>query len=356
MGEVTIVDTFDNGAAAGTQTAERIRRVRVAAKQSSSKWLPVISRVQNLKRYGKALRQEITAGPDSIIAFEPEAARIMLRSARGPTKLLVHLHEIPTLDGYADSRSGTVALKYLLKNLGRADAVVVPDVDRADYLQELAGLKVKPLVVMNCPRRIPEMPNSLLIPFLRDRGIASTRIVHYQGAVGVDHQLEAVIRSMRYWPEDAVFVIVGGGTKEYLTGLKALTEAEGVGRRVIFAGRVPYDRLFQYTIGASVGVTLLDPSVLNWRFSAGASNKRFEYAALGIPQVTNDGPGIQKLFAETGIAAIADHRDVADVGKKISRFLLDEARCREVGARARQLHLQSYNYEQQFQKILELLI
>jgi glycosyltransferase involved in cell wall biosynthesis len=355
VGEVTIVDTFEADDGLETQTAENIRRVRVAAKQSPLTAFPIFSRIQNLRRYGKAVRREIIALPDLMIAYEPEAAWIMLRSGGEKIKRIVHLHETPTADAYASSRSGSIALRYLVKNLGRAYAVVVPDHDRAAYLQELASLKVKPLVVMNCPRRLPELPISLLIPFLRERGINSSKIVHYQGSVGSDHQLEVVIKSMRFWPTDAVFVIVGGSREEYRKKLVALAIEEGLERRVVFTGRIPYSQIFQYAVGASVGVTLLDPAALNWKLSAGASNKRFEYIALGIPQVTNDGPGIRDLFCNTGIAAIANPHNAEDVGRKISRYLIDEASSREAGAKARAIHLQSYNYEQEFQKVLELI-
>jgi len=355
FGEVTIVDTLTESDDSQVQTKANIRRVRVTAKDSSSTVLPIIGRFRNLRRYSRILSQQMATRAASMIAFEPEAVRIMLRSGAKQRKRIVHLHEIPAWEAYAESRSGTTALAYMMKNLDRVDAVVVPDSGRADYLQEMAGLKLKPLVVMNCPRRLTKLPQSLLIPFLRKRGINSTRIVHYQGAVGPDHKLETVIRSMRFWPDDSIFVVVGAGREWYLKELAELVIAQGLEERVVFLGRIPYNQLFQYAIGAAVGVTLLDTSGLNTRFCAGASNKRFEYAALGIPQVTNEGFGIQDLFGNTGIAAIANHDDIAMVGNKISHYLRREASAREAGAKARALHLQSYNYEHQFQKVLDVI-
>lgn len=357
IGDVTIVDTVSETDCLAPQTIETIKRLRIQIDNPALKTFPNFNRLHNLRRYNRTVRQEMAAGQSAVIGFEPEAATMVLRSkmnGRRP-KRIIHLHEVPAKEGYAASVSSRLALKYLLRNLHRADAVVVPDHGRAEYIQSIVNLKVAPLVVMNCPRRWMELPRSALIPFLHKRGIHSSKIVHYQGSVGPDHCLEAVIKSMRFWPADAVFVIVGGGSERYLNTVDALAATAGVKGRIIFVGRIPYDQLFSYTIGASVGVTLLDPSVLNWELSAGASNKRFEYAALGIPQVTNDGPGIQNLFGNTGIAEVANHRDIEDIGRKISQYLVNEGLAREVGAKARAMHLQTYNYEHQFQKVLEFI-
>ncbi|MBA3355849.1 MAG: glycosyltransferase [Pyrinomonadaceae bacterium] len=353
---MTIVDTLSEGDSPVVQSGDMIERVRIKPTHSSLIF-PQVNRFRNLRTYNNTVRHQMALGPNVVIAFEPEAACVMLKMKKKGLhiKRVVHLHEMPDPDAYAESLGASWALAYLRKNLSLADAVILPDRDRAEYIQSNSSLKTPPLVVMNCPRRLAELPASLLLPFLRERGIDSSRIVHYQGAVGPDHKLETVIKSMRFWPADSVFVIVGAGRKWYLKKLTELTAAEGVAHRVIFAGRIPYDQLFQYAIGASVGVTLLDPSGLNTKLCAGAGNKRFEYAALGIPQVTNDGPGIQGLFGDTGIAAIANHNDVSEIGQKISHYLTNEAFARDAGAKARAIHLQSYNYEHQFQKVLEFI-
>jgi glycosyltransferase involved in cell wall biosynthesis len=356
IGDVTIIDTISASESHAVETGEQVKRIRIKSPQSSPV-IPQMGRLWNLRKFSLAVREQMLTEPAAVIGFEPQAASAMLRVKHKTTltKRIVHLHELPTADGYAASFTASRALQYLIRKLSSADAVVVPDQHRAEYVQSIAQLKRDPLVVMNCPRLLPNYPSSLLIPLLRARGITTANIVHYQGVVGADHNIETVIRSMRFWPADAVFVVVGGGPEAYLKELNRVAIAEGVAQRLVLTGRVPYSQLFQYAMGASVGVTLLDSAIPNWKFSAGASNKRFEYAALGIPQVTNAGPGIENLFGNPGIAAIADHRDAEDIGRKIARFLADESFAREAGAKARALHLQSYNYERQFQKVLEFL-
>jgi hypothetical protein len=132
-----------------------------------------------------------------------------------------------------------------------------------------------------------------------------------------------------------------------------LAGREGVSPRLMFVGKVPYAEVLSYAVGATVGVTLLEPNYTNVKFAAGSSNKRFEYAALGIPQVTNAGAGIDTLFAKTGIAAVVDVSSIEAIGTAIAGFLVDPTLAAAVGERARGNHLRTYNYERQFEPVIE---
>ncbi|MBS1808084.1 MAG: glycosyltransferase [Acidobacteria bacterium] len=351
----TILDALSYNNSAAIQTPENVNRIRVSLGQVSSPYTSLLNRANWLFQYAKEFRKGIFAGPDVVVAYEPEAASLLLSMKSRDQKIMrvVHLHEIPWKEHYAASITGSLAIRYMMKHLHRADIVIVPDRHRGEFIQTTTRLNRPPITVMNCPRILPTTPESLLIPYLRHRGITANRIVHYQGAVNPDHYIEAIIKSMRFWPKDAVFTIVGDIDQQYLGQLKGLIAQEGVSKRVVFIGRVPYEKVFQYAVGATVGICLLDTSRKNWEFSAGASNKRFEYAALGIPQVTNNGPGIQELFVDVGIASVADPDSVENIGEKITQYLLNEFLATDAGLKARKLHLHCYNYEAQFQPVIE---
>ena len=104
-----------------------------------------------------------------------------------------------------------------------------------------------------------------------------------------------------------------------------------------------------------MGISLLQASTVNWQYSAGASNKRFEYAALALPQVTNEGPGIDELFVRRGIVRAVPAREPEAIGRAIREVLLDPMAATAMGQRARALHLTEYNYERQFSAILKRL-
>lgn len=354
LGAVTLLDAVSQTDSQRILTSASVKRLRIQRRPATSRARGALERLRWVRRFYGAFSRQLAKKPDVAIAYDPEAIFWLLRSQnlRGTIRI-AHLHEMPIAEDVAATLVGSFALRATMKNLHRADLVVMPDKWRAQWVQEAAGLKETPLVVMNCPRLLSTLPTSRLMPFLRERGIETTRIVHYQGAIGSHHFFEPIIASMRFWPADSVFVIVGSVSADYGRQLRELAETEGVRERLVFVGRVPYDEVFSYAVGASVGVSFLNGEHLQWQLSAGASNKRFEYIALGIPQVTNDLTGVRELFEQTGVASIADENDVADIGAKISAYLENETLRRETGERARQLHLEHFNYEQQIKPLLE---
>lgn len=266
---------------------------------------------------------------------------------------IVHLHETPDKLLYAASITSKLAIRYMLARLNEADLVILPDENRAAFTMEVAGLTRRPVVVMNCPPILEQPPTSKLLPWLVQRGVSVSRIVHFQGAIGAERGLSKVIASMRYWPADAVFVIVGDGSSVVKQQLLELAAQEGMSSRVLFVGRVPYDDVLSFAAGASLGITLVEPLDRNTEFCAGASNKRFEYAALGLPQVSNTGAGMRELFEAPGIAMLADIGNIESIGAKVAELLQNPILGRVIGERARRLHLTRYNYESQFAPVVE---
>lgn len=347
---VTLLDTREEDSVSPPElgTIERVQvPIRTGARYRRLRVL------DSLRRYIREFNRQLRRRPALVIAYDTDAAFLLLRSHTESLKI-VHLHELPERKHFKTRGFSLLARNYALRNLNRANLVVVPDADRAIRIQRQCKLRNPPIAAMNCPRRMDTLPKSRLLPYLREHELSSHKIVHYQGAGSPHHNLERVIESMRYWPSDSIFVIVGRSEHE-CPQLRRAAEAAGVTKRVIFLGRVPYEAVFSYAMGASVGVTFLDGSYRQWKYSAGASNKRFEYVALGIPQVTNPLPGVRELFESKGVARTAPYDNTEAIGRAISSYLEDESERRCVFERARALHLQRYNYETQFEPILHCI-
>jgi glycosyltransferase involved in cell wall biosynthesis len=349
IGHVTVLDALGRQDDPAVQTGAQIERVRIRASDNRTSG-PAVANARWALRYAREFRRQLAHSPHVAVAFEPDAAALLLldraRSAR--TMRVVHLHEIPDKKLYSRSITSKIAIRYMLRALGRADLVIVPDEDRAAYTAITAKLERPPMVVMNCPPVLEHLPPSKLLPWLAERGISGKRIVHFQGSIGPERGLTKVIASMRCWPTDTIFIIVGDGSEMLQQELREEAARNNVSDRVFFVGRIPYADVISFGVGATLGITLMEPINNNWRFGAGASNKRFEYAALGIPQVTNTGAGMQRVFEASGIAMLVDIADTEMIGKTIARLLLDPAFAAEIGARARALHLARYNYQAQF--------
>jgi glycosyltransferase involved in cell wall biosynthesis len=261
---------------------------------------------------------------------------------------VAHLHEALIDDPYAPLLS-RCTLQFIRRRLKRANAVIVPDLHRGRSLRRHANLARTPFVVMNCPRRLQRIPRSRLHDRLAEYGVRPGKIVHYQGNIAPRKYLENVIRSMKAWPSDAVFVMAGGGSSEFIDVLKKVAAETGVLSRIVFLGRLSYADVMASAAGADVGLTLLNTDYPNWRWAAGASNKRFEYIALGIPQVTNHGPGVERLFTRKGVATAVDPSEPAAIAASVNEYLRNREWSASIGDVARRLHLAEFNYEHQFQ-------
>jgi glycosyltransferase involved in cell wall biosynthesis len=350
LGHVRVLDAADASPQKSAQLNERIDHIRANARGLSWAKAHHVQLLQFLRMF----QREISARPAVAFGYDMDAAAALLASrALYPTiRRVVHLHELGIPALWASSRTSTVALRYLTHRLRRADLVIVPDAHRATLTAEQFRLPEPPLTVMNCPPRLDRLPQSRLLPHVHARNLPATRIVHYQGAIGTDHGLDTIIRSMPHWPGDAVLVLVGSGPQDFIDHLHHLAAAHGIDERIVWVGRVPYDEVFSYAVGAAVGLSIIAPTNDNWKYASGASNKRFEYAALGIPQVTNVGPGIDQLFTRTGIAAAVPHDVPAAISDAVTRYLTDESSTRDMAVRARRLHLTTYNYEAQFAPVI----
>ena len=354
LADVTIVD-------AGPQTnpfetASDVRRVRISEK-SSTGVLAAAVRAVGMMRFRQAVSREMRCGCDVVIAFDPEAAAVVLDLAnKYPARTcVVHMHEDLDLASWSGSRSNIRAIRKMLENVRRAAFVVSADSYRAKRLQEALGDRAVVKTVMNCPRLMTTLPESRLLPLMRQKLERDVPIVHYQGSVGPDHGLESIIKSMKLWPIPAILCVVGRGSESYVEGLRSLAVECGVQERVFFLGKVPYNQVMSFATGASIGMTLLDITRDNWRYAAGASNKRFEYAALGIPQVTNSGPGMDELFVDHGMALTADPNSPESLAERLGFYLMNPDARTQAGAKARAMHLSAYNYELEFAPVLESL-
>ena len=348
---VTVVDRQPEHRQPLEVDAVNVRRVRVGRRRAPG---PIGNLMEQIA-FSRAIDRELDASSNVVIGYDPDAAAMLLRTTHGVPflKRIVHLHELPDL-----SNAGRItrrSIRYLLEHLRRADLVVVPDTERARIVADAYSLDRMPLVVMNCPMTVTRIPESRLLPLLRDRGLADARIVHHQGSVGPDHYLDQVVLSMRHWPADAVFVIVGSGPNEFRARLISLAESIEVQRRLLFVERVPYDQVLSYAVGATLGITLLEPTIDNQRYCAGASNKRFEYAALGIAQLANDDPGMEQIFGATGIGALLSKIDADTIGEAVARLLCAPAMTAAMGEKARLAHLRANNYETQFAPVLRII-
>jgi glycosyltransferase involved in cell wall biosynthesis len=350
--EVTLLDT-------GSENARMIEipgvnRLRVYWERGTK--LEKFSRLKARFEFARRLSTLAKQRPDAIIAFEPDAIALMIFNDIPKNCLRIgHLHEHPS-PGVYTATLDRLAQHYMRRHANELGLLVVADENRARVLHERWQLKERPLVVRNCPRHLDNVPGSRLLSWLKKRGVKPGGIVYYQGSIGANQGIDQVVAGMPSWPDNSILVLVGHIGAEFKSRVECIAAEGRVLDRVCFLGPVPYDQVFSYASGADVALSLLNPASEQLRFAAGASNKRFEYAALGIPQITTVAPGIEETFVSTGAALAVPWGDNAALARAISHLLENPALRQSMGEKARALHLLQYNYEREFEPVMERIM
>jgi glycosyltransferase involved in cell wall biosynthesis len=194
----------------------------------------------------------------------------------------------------------------------------------ADIYRGKYGIPVK--VVRNLP--LPASHDAT--PGHLPEGFAGFPIIIYQGALNLGRGLEAMIGAMEFLPQCRL-LIAGDGDKR--VELELLVSARGLGERIHFAGRVPFEQLSWYTVQASLGVSLEQDLGLNYHFAL--PNKLFDYMHAGVPVLASDLPEIRRVVEDAGFGIVISRFDARYISTVIEDILADPGKLREWSEAAR---------------------
>ncbi|HOM05787.1 MAG TPA: glycosyltransferase [Candidatus Kapabacteria bacterium] len=169
----------------------------------------------------------------------------------------------------------------------------------AEYLKEYFKTQKMFTTIYNVPPYKEYVETNIIkerYPFLKDYVI-----LLYQGAVhygrGISPVLDFIASSKKY-----AFVVLGNGI--FLNEAKIIAQNKGILDRVVFAGNIPYEDLHQWTCSADIGMNLIEPISLSYKFAL--PNKLFEYAMAGLPQVVSSLPALEKIINQYHIGVIVN--------------------------------------------------
>jgi glycosyltransferase involved in cell wall biosynthesis len=184
----------------------------------------------------------------------------------------------------------------------------------ADRYHEKYGIAMKTV------RNIPEQ-NPLHEDYLPDclAQITSEKIIIYQGAVNIGRGLEQAIQAMEY-VKDAVLVIVGDGDIKH--ELEELAARLNLNDKVIFAGKVPFNRLSAYTKRADVGLCIEENIGLNYYYAL--PNKLFDYIRAEVPILASRLPEIEKIVNTYDIGCFIELHEPMHMAEQLNDMLYSE--------------------------------
>jgi hypothetical protein len=161
-----------------------------------------------------------------------------------------------------------------------------------DYLSIPAQARLPYYPVENIRRKYFVLPNfpakSFYQPFFEPKKLLQNEPIRilYQGAIGEGHGIEFLITVLKNQVKGRTLnlLLKGWIYKEYEDKLYQLAEKEGVRHLLFFEGYSWYKDLPAFTRTCTVGWAVhADEDNIAFKTAATASNKIYEYAALGMP-------------------------------------------------------------------------
>lgn len=291
--------------------------------------------------------------PHWIYASDPLSTPIALLLTYLPNvKVLYHEHDSP------DDQTATTAFMRLILKARRQVARrvivnVLPNDKRGELLRQSSHTTRPILTVWNCPGYAE-------VPALSTKSFTPLRLL-YNGTIVPQRLPLTIIEAIAQVSAEIELHVIGYetiGARGYSQSLRDYAIHLGISHRLVLYGTVATRaELLQLTKNCHVGLAFM-PLVtddLNLETMAGASNKPFDYMACGLAMLVSPLPTWENLYVVRGYGLACNPADPIALIKAIQWYLDHPAELHDMGEAGRQQILKVWNYETQFQPILELL-
>jgi glycosyltransferase involved in cell wall biosynthesis len=293
--------------------------------------------------------------PHVVYAYDAHGFVSALRARRRRSlPVIFHLHELPALKNASAYSLQSWITKLALHQTRAAALVVLPEPNRAKIWLQAAHDTRQAMIVPNCSSLDFFSSSSDLNELARIR-FACRRLLCI-GWMGESNGQREAVRAVAMVRTNVGLILVGPHASEFENELNDLAQNLGVQSRVSIEQWVPHSELASRFSGCAVGLSLYRPVSQNWEFNSSATNKVFEYSALGLPVVVPDRNSYREFFAGDEWVVYANPEDPASIARAIEFVLADRDRYVAMSLAARRAHEEKYNYEHVFAPALERIL
>ncbi len=220
--------------------------------------------------------------------------------------------------------------KYEISIIDHADVTIICTEERKQQIEKAHPRKV--IVIHNSPD-VETVPNG-----------ECEYDYAYCGSLVKERMIGDILNC---YPDNDDLAVCMAGREEYASLAEELSRKY---QHFTFFGTVPYSKVLEIESRAMCLSAIYDPSWRNHQLCA--PNKFYEALALGKPIIACKGTGIDKIIEQHNIGITISY-DVKAFYSALRTLKEDQAMCSSMGARARALYEQVYNWKLMEKKLLE---
>lgn len=185
----------------------------------------------------------------------------------------------------------------------------------ANLFNEEYGINVKVV------RNIPIQKNKTKLQTKEALGLpVDKKILLVQSAdLNIDRGLEELIEAMQF-VEGAILLIIGDGG--VLPILKQKTASLKIEEKIIFVPKQAFDKLYNFTIHANLGISIDKDTNINYRFSL--PNRLFDYIHANIPILASPLPEIKNIIDKYNIGETIENHNPKHIAEKIKAIISND--------------------------------
>jgi glycosyltransferase involved in cell wall biosynthesis len=247
-------------------------------------------------------------------------------------------------------RLPSLAIRYEQRILSAASHLLAVSTPLKDFIVRTHGIAPEKITVL--PNGVDPVRFSPAVPPapVRERfGLAGDAVLLvFSGHARPWHGLDVAVRSLGRLVaagRDVHLMLLGGGPSEAL--LRSQAAEAGLAGRVHFAGRVPHDEVPGYLASADIALSS------HAAFYA-SPLKIVEYMAMGKAIVAPSMPNIQDHLAHERSALLFDPESDRSLADAIERLVGDAGLRQALGAEARRLVVDRFNWRRNARLVEEL--
>jgi len=140
-----------------------------------------------------------------------------------------------------------------------------------------------------------------------------------------------------------------GSTEAFWQRCRAL----GLGDRVQVEQWMPFSEAFEHLVQADIGLVLFQPGIRNHVYAL--PHKMFDYMLAGLPIIIPEfAEEIRDIVTDSRCGLLVDSADPHAIANALTSLIVAPQTRTEMGARGRDAVLQSYNWEAEAQRLIDL--